>query len=776
MVKKVIYYQPGQYSLTAGLFIHHLMDYPIIKISAYKAWKGKPGCVPYDTDFYSEMRRIGDGSYADIVRKYRSIADRDERLRYKIDQLPSLTISALCHHWRKLENVVSHSGLLNLDIDKKSNQHITDWPALRDQIFEMPGVVCSFLSVSGEGVTFVVRIAPEQHKDAFFSIVDGAKQLLGINIDPGLHDVVRLRFVSDDPGIRIRYNLFDISISAPSYQYLQSKRGFGSATLVLEPTGTADSEQNFLEAVKKATLFYQFVDGQKWSILISIAGTCNVMGMSEEFCRAMVLKHFRSQTTIDDGRLLSPVNGVYKLYRAQHGTFNIEAAFERLNYRLKRHIIFKWLHEGKRPTPEEILDICKEFEANKERVEATVDRVWGEYASEFGYNKFEQVVKVQTWLGRRYAFRLNVVSGQPEYSELGSTVFETVNEDEIYRQLQISSMKYSLANVKSLMRSAFIGPYDPIADYFSSLTWDGLDHITRLAGHVTTEDYEFWEKQLRKSLVRSIACGLGTKENRIVMVLYGERQETGKSTFIRWLSPWGVGQYFTESPIIGGNAKDTEIRFSENFIYNIEELAGLDRHDINKLKADISKSVIKERRAYGVYEVTRVRRCNFWASTNQREFLHDDENSRWLVFNCRAIDWSYKTTVNIHQVWAQAYQLYKDGYNSDLDVEDRLSREYLNQDYRFTRPEEDLILRHFKPADSGSCKFWTCVEIAMYLNSLSNSLRINHNNIGKTIRKIWGLNSIQVKVNGRNTRGYWLAQVFSSADGETAVGWAPVTG
>ena len=162
------------------------MPHPIIKISAYKAWTGKdgkprPGCKPYDTDFYTEMDRIKQGYYKPIVDQYRSITDSEEKYNYKVTQLPSLTISAVCKSWRKLVNVVSHSGLLNLDIDQKTNTHISDWPALRDNIFKLKGVVASFLSVSGTGVTFVVRVKPEHHKDSFFSIVDGMKQHRGVS-------------------------------------------------------------------------------------------------------------------------------------------------------------------------------------------------------------------------------------------------------------------------------------------------------------------------------------------------------------------------------------------------------------------------------------------------------------------------------------------------------------------------------------------------------------------------------------------------------------------
>lgn len=712
------------------------------------------------------MDRIKSGYYKVIADKYRSMTDSQARQQYKINELPSLSISAVCHTWRKTDNVVNHTGLLNLDIDKKSNQHVNDWGGVRDQIFGMKGVVASFLSVSGEGVTFVVKIIPDKHKDTFFSIVDGMKQHFGINIDPGLHDIVRLRFVSDDPEAKIRYNYDEIPLSEPSPNYLRDKQHFGSEQSVLEPIGEADSEYNFNEAVKKAELLYSFGEGQKWSFLVSVAGSCNVMGMSLDFCKAMVLKTFKDQTNISIDRIVKPITDVYHLYRTQHATFNIEIAFERLNFKLKKHLVFDWLHEGKRPKGDEVTEICEKFEANKDRVEILIGRVFGEYANELGYKNFPKVEKVQIWLNKRYDFKLNIVSQQAEMSQIGIDNYIDVNADEIYRQTSLARFSYSLTDIKSLLRSDFVRSYDPILDYFKSTTYDGKDHIQALASHITTDDGGFWDKQLKKSLVRSIACGLGKKENRIVMVLFGKKQETGKSTFIRNLCPWGVDKYFTESPIIGGNQKDTEIRFSENFIYNIEELAGLSRVDINKLKADISKSSIKERRSYGTHEKSAPRRCNFWASTNVQEFLHDEENTRWLVFNVTGINWAYKTDIDMNKVWGQAWYLFNNGFDFELDPEDKAIRECLNEDYRFRRSEEELLARYFKVAKPGEGKFMSATEIAMALNSKSPSLRINPNNIGKTISAVYNIQSMQVKINGVNTRGYWMYEGFTEADGE----------
>src|ERR1051326_2104615 len=96
---------------------------PLIPISGYRPAFSKkrgefvPGCIPYATDFYTEMERIRDGHYRAVVEQCRGIEDKKQRSAFKAQNLPSITISAVCRDWRKTGNVVNHSGLMNVDID-----------------------------------------------------------------------------------------------------------------------------------------------------------------------------------------------------------------------------------------------------------------------------------------------------------------------------------------------------------------------------------------------------------------------------------------------------------------------------------------------------------------------------------------------------------------------------------------------------------------------------------------------------------------------------------
>jgi hypothetical protein len=178
-----------------------------LKISAYKPkYSSKteqmvPGVIPYEVDFFDEMLNIKNGKYKEIVNSVRSIEIKKDRDRFKIENLPALTISALVRDYRKTENIVKHSGLLNIDIDSKGNDHLNtteDFIALKKSISQIPAVICAFLSVSGEGLTFVVKINPEQHEDCFRSIENELKENLSVSIDTGTGDQLRLRFVSYD--------------------------------------------------------------------------------------------------------------------------------------------------------------------------------------------------------------------------------------------------------------------------------------------------------------------------------------------------------------------------------------------------------------------------------------------------------------------------------------------------------------------------------------------------------------------------------------------------
>lgn len=289
-----------------------------------------PGGKPSDADFYSEMVKIKNGDYLQIIEQLKSIKDPDEQKKFKESKLPSFCISCRIKDWRKEENIISHSGLLNIDIDGEQNLHIEDWHEMRDRICDqLPTIVSCFLSARGNGLSFVVKINPSKHRETYSSIGFDLQKRFNIYIDPSCKNPTRLRFVSYDPDAFINFDFDNIPLVVPSKDYIESvkqapKLSFLSVT-------NADSKElfdngiHFTESKYQSGKRLQFKKGEQYWYLITLAGYCNSHGMSFEFCKQMVADRF-SRITSDD--IIKPVEDIYRSYQHQFATipFNDQEA------------------------------------------------------------------------------------------------------------------------------------------------------------------------------------------------------------------------------------------------------------------------------------------------------------------------------------------------------------------------------------------------------------------------------------------------------------------
>lgn len=292
--------------------------------------KTVPGGKPSDTDFYTEMLNIKNGTYSQIIDQLKSIKDPDEQKTFKESRLPSFTISCQCKTWRKEENIISHSGLLNIDIDGDQNLHIEDWEEMRDRICDtLPTIVSCFLSARGNGLSFVVKIKPDRHRDTYSSIGFDLQKNFNIYIDPSCKNPTRLRFVSYDPNAYVNFDFDNIPIVTPSAEYIAAVKALPK--LSLTHVTKANSKELFGNAIQFTESKFvegqrlQFKKGKQYWYLITLAGYCNSHGMTEDYCKELVTERF-SPLTNDD--ILLPVAHIYKGYQHQFNTipFNDQEA------------------------------------------------------------------------------------------------------------------------------------------------------------------------------------------------------------------------------------------------------------------------------------------------------------------------------------------------------------------------------------------------------------------------------------------------------------------
>lgn len=414
--------------------------------------------------------------------------------------------------------------------------------------------------------------------------------------------------------------------------------------------------------------------------------------------------------------------------------------------------------------------LAEEFMIHPDKIQIIERTIQKKFASERGIASGPMIQKIEHWLSTNYNFRKNIIESRVYFQKKGEAFWRACNEADLWRSIHYDiekfgkkSTKIPKSDLETILDSEFVPSFNPFQDYFETLpAWDGHDHIKQLADHVQTDDQPFWQEQFKKSLVRMLACTIGHIENRIIMTLVQEGQETGKSSFVRFLCPPSLLEYYKESPM--EHSKDSDIALAENFIWNLEELADLNKKEIAEMKAFISRKKVKQRRAYARHEESMTRIVNFWGSTNKVEFLSDTQNTRWLCFNVLSVNHDYhnyttgKKNVDINKVWAQAWTLYKSGFEYGLTSEERSKRDRMNHNFESMTDEKQLILRMFDfatPTDENA-KFMSNLELyeVMLLNT-SARLRLDSRNIGRSMSQL-GFKQTVRRIGAKTVRGYWV--------------------
>jgi len=265
-----------------------------------------------------------------------------------------------------------------------------------------------------------------------------------------------------------------------------------------------------------------------------------------------------------------------------------------------------------------------------------------------------------------------------------------------------------------------------------------------------------------------IASGIEVALNKQAFILAHQKQNSGKSTFLRWLNPPILINYYTEEI---GMGKDSLIALTTKFIINLDELSTLSKKDINELKSVMSKEVVNVRLPYAARDKLMRRRCSFVGSTNQSEFLSDETgNVRWVCFNIKGINWDYKKDFDIDKIWSQAYHLFKNGFDYELSPNEIVENEIANQSFLVRTPEMELLQLYFFPATDNTInsEFLTATEITNKLAvKVSGTIKLYSRSVGKALKMLNFERTGQYDKTLKYTKkGYWVKQKEPSESSE----------
>lgn len=268
--------------------------------------------------------------------------------------------------------------------------------------------------------------------------------------------------------------------------------------------------------------------------------------------------------------------------------------------------------------------------------------------------------KTEAYLKEHYLLRLNVMTGVPEYKQLGGLYSFAELDQKMRNTMSINALKAGVdswdRDLNRYIDSMLIPQYEPLTDYITHLPkWDGKDRIAPLARRVKT-DNKYWEKDFHKWMLSIVAQWMGRNRehgNSIVPLLIG-KQGSGKTTFCRRLLPEHLQRYYNDR-LSMKNDNDIFIAMSSLALINIDEFDALSKGQQPILKYLLTKHDVKMRPPYGKVVEQRRRYASFIATTNNLRPLVDPTGSRrFLCVYADEIDNSGR--INHDQIFAQLYQ------------------------------------------------------------------------------------------------------------------------
>lgn len=245
--------------------------------------------------------------------------------------------------------------------------------------------------------------------------------------------------------------------------------------------------------------------------------------------------------------------------------------------------------------------------------------------------------------------------------------------------------------------------YNPVREWISSKKWDGVPRLTEFIGHIRVRqgfDANIADMMIRKWLVSAVAAAFEEHNPDTppfsacgILVLQGE-QGCGKTTWFRKLAPMGSG-WIGESKSLDPTRKDSLIDVLRVWIAELGELESTLKKERALLKAFITNTFDTIRMPYARKPSVFPRRTVFGASVNQSEFLSDETgNRRFWCIPVESINNNH--VMDIQQVWAEVYELYKTGYKwYPANKSEEMAIEQNTWKFMFPDPIMDLVLQKY---------------------------------------------------------------------------------
>lgn len=342
---------------------------------------------------------------------------------------------------------------------------------------------------------------------------------------------------------------------------------------------------------------------------------------------------------------------------------------------------------------------------------------------------------------------------------------------------------------------AFKHSFDDVKKYLTSLEWDGIKRLdTLLIDYLGARDTAYTRAVIRKSLCAAVARIMTPGCKYDYVPIFAGKPGLGKSTFLKILGK----SWYSES-LEAFEGKEAAELIQGTWINELGELKGFNKYEANSIKQFISRTEDIFRKPFGHNTERYPRRCVFFGTSNDSEFLKDITGNRrfWPVdvgiIPTRKSVWD-DLQAEVDQIWAEAFCRWQLGEQLYLTGEIEQEALVEQESHRESDAREGIILEFAgrpMPVDwekrsmyerklywSGEFERNTCetkerdriCALEVWVECLGNDIRFvkqtDTRNINSILKKLLGWESCREKFGCYgNQRGFKKPR-YTYADGQ----------
>jgi len=697
-----------------------------------------------DIDLENYIEIIKNGKYQDLVLNARAVKKDVPKYKELKNLMPCITGSAIMNQGSKnASNILELNGLIVVDIDDN-----VDLPLL-NKINDDKYTFVSHRSFGGDGLCVFIKINPNKFLESFNEIGQYYWDTFNIMIDQSCKNKNRLRFLSYDP-----------------YIFQNDK-----AVKFIAKT-------KIKEIKKKEYVFVQDDFGQ---IIDKLKGIDLCQDDYKRYC--------------DIGFAIGSKFGSAGLdyFKAicQNGSKYNEKEIEKhyKNFCKQGQIsINTFFHYVK----EEGIEIYSHL-TKKTIATVTLQKTQGTPTIESVKKHITEILKLEAPSDNLISEVINskidfqIESQDTEVNQLKNFIQENYNpyrdsitneifiNDKILDDVKLNSIYFSAKNcldfnvtksdVRDMINSEATKVFNPLNEFFSNKEFE-KGNIEKYINCIQPQsEYNIWafKKWIVGSIHNWISPHHETKVSPLTLVLCGQKQGTGKTSFFRNLLPKELQKYLIEHRI-DAKDKDSIYNLVKGLLVLDDEFGGLATKDVKDFKKIADANQIDIRLPYSSFYSKMKRKASLCGTSNEVDILKDvSGNRRILPINVQKIDYNEMIKINTDDIWREAFDLYRKDfewkiYNSE-DID------FLNQNTSSnleTMPVEELFFNFYSLEKNDRHE----EEIIINQGNILNNLNL-HTSITITkydIKDIFTKNKITYKSYKRDGKVLFGVKLYKTFD------------